>query len=206
MNCDSGEEPKNSLMEATTGRMLMSACGVTTSISCACKVMRSRMTRSIREKPTELVLQKLAHAADTAVAKVIDIVHCADAVRKVVKVVDGRENVVDRHGFADQTVAVFLDEHFLLLHIGGLVQNGAQLAEINFLVDAVFFGVKAEEIVCLDSAVGNYFDFLVVNGKVDEADTGFSVARATSGLIFSPAAHSNSPVSGATMSRAATKF
>ena len=29
MNWDSGEEPKNSLMAATTGRMLISACGVT---------------------------------------------------------------------------------------------------------------------------------------------------------------------------------
>ena len=33
MNCDSCEVPKNSLMEATTGRMLISVCGVMASTS-----------------------------------------------------------------------------------------------------------------------------------------------------------------------------
>ena len=41
--------PKNSLMEATTGRMLISVCGVMASTSCV--VMRSRTTRSIRDRP-----------------------------------------------------------------------------------------------------------------------------------------------------------
>lgn len=39
------------IQQVDYGRMLMSACGVTTSMSCACSVMRSRMTRSMREKP-----------------------------------------------------------------------------------------------------------------------------------------------------------
>ena len=51
MNWDSGEEPKNSLIAAITGRMFISAAGVTLSGSCACKVIRSLTTRSIREKP-----------------------------------------------------------------------------------------------------------------------------------------------------------
>src|SRR5207248_1706634 len=49
MNCESWLVPKNSLMEATTGRMLISVCGVMASTSCV--VMRSRTTRSIRARP-----------------------------------------------------------------------------------------------------------------------------------------------------------
>ena len=49
MNCESWLEPKNSLMEATIGRMLMSDCGVISSTSCV--VMRSRTTRSMRARP-----------------------------------------------------------------------------------------------------------------------------------------------------------
>ncbi len=49
MNCESCDVPKNSRMDATTGRMLMSVCGVIASTSCV--VMRSRTTRSIRDRP-----------------------------------------------------------------------------------------------------------------------------------------------------------
>jgi hypothetical protein len=49
MNWESWLVPKNSLMDATTGRMLMSVCGVMASTSWV--VMRSRTTRSIRERP-----------------------------------------------------------------------------------------------------------------------------------------------------------
>ena len=50
MNWLSWLEPKNSLMAATTGRMLMSVWGVIASTSWV--VMRSRTTRSMRERPT----------------------------------------------------------------------------------------------------------------------------------------------------------
>ena len=49
MNWDSWEEPKNSLMAATIGRMFTSDCGVISSGSCM--LMRSRTTRSIRDRP-----------------------------------------------------------------------------------------------------------------------------------------------------------
>ena len=49
MNCDNWLVPKNSLMAATTGRMLMSDIGVMASTSCV--VMRSRTTRSMRDSP-----------------------------------------------------------------------------------------------------------------------------------------------------------
>ncbi len=52
MNCDSCDVPKNSLMLATTGRMLISVCGVIASTSCV--VMRSRTTRSMRDRPIRI--------------------------------------------------------------------------------------------------------------------------------------------------------
>ena len=52
MNCESCEVPKNSLIAATTGRMLIRVCGVIASTSCV--VMRSRTTRSMRERPTRI--------------------------------------------------------------------------------------------------------------------------------------------------------
>jgi hypothetical protein len=50
MNCESCEVPKNSFTAATTGRMLISVCGVMASTSWV--VMRSRTTRSMRLSPT----------------------------------------------------------------------------------------------------------------------------------------------------------
>ena len=49
MNCDSWLVPKNSLIAATTGRMLINVWGVIASTSWV--VIRSRTTRSIRERP-----------------------------------------------------------------------------------------------------------------------------------------------------------
>ncbi len=52
MNWDSCEVPKNSLMLATTGRMLISVCGVIASTSWV--VMRSLTTLSIRLRPMRI--------------------------------------------------------------------------------------------------------------------------------------------------------
>ena len=81
MNCDSGEEPKNSLMAAVTGRMLMRDCGrnhvqILNGHALADNALHAG------EADAELVLQQLAHAAQTAVAQMVDIVHRADAVHR----------------------------------------------------------------------------------------------------------------------------
>ena len=52
MNWDSCDVPKNSLMEATTGRMLIRVCGVIASTSCV--VIRSFTTRSILDSPIRI--------------------------------------------------------------------------------------------------------------------------------------------------------
>ena len=49
MNCESWLVPKNSLMAATTGRMLISEVGVMDSTSWV--VIRSRTTLSMRDRP-----------------------------------------------------------------------------------------------------------------------------------------------------------
>ena len=52
MNWHSWLVPKNSLIAATTGRMLIRVCGVIASTSCV--VIRSRTTRSMRDRPTRI--------------------------------------------------------------------------------------------------------------------------------------------------------
>ena len=94
MNCDSCEEPKNSLIAATTGRMLISVCGVIASTSWV--VMRSRTTRSMRrEADAQLVLDELADGAHPAVAEVVDVVGevAGVAVVQLHEVGDRREDV-----------------------------------------------------------------------------------------------------------------
>src|SRR3982750_3867773 len=81
MNCDSWLVPKNSLMEATTGRMLIRVCGVIASPSWV--VIRSRAARSLR-------------GGQATVAEVVDVV---DAVVRLAgvqpdDVLDGGDDVV----------------------------------------------------------------------------------------------------------------
>ena len=73
MNCDSCDVPKNSLIAATTGRMLIRVWGVIASTSWV--VMRSRTTRSMRlTADAHLVLDQLADRADAAVGEVVLVV------------------------------------------------------------------------------------------------------------------------------------
>ena len=65
-------------MAAVTGRMLMRAWGVTTSKSWM--VIRSRITRSMREKPMRnWFCSSSPTRAQAAVAQVVDVVGGADA-------------------------------------------------------------------------------------------------------------------------------
>ena len=61
------------------------------------------------EANTELVLQKLAYAADAAVAEVVDIVLGADAVGKAVKVVYGSKHIVNNDVLGDKNIDVLGD-------------------------------------------------------------------------------------------------
>ena len=75
MNCDSCEDPKNSLMTAVTGFALMRSCGMSVSISW--RLMRSLIALHANRADAVLVLEQLAHRADAAVAEVVDVVDVA---------------------------------------------------------------------------------------------------------------------------------
>ncbi len=73
MNCDSCEEPKNSLMAATMGRMLISDCGVISSMLLGAHALTDDALHTAHAD-AELVLDELANGADAAVAEVVDVV------------------------------------------------------------------------------------------------------------------------------------
>ena len=60
------------------------------------------------EADAELVLQQLAHAAQAAVAQMVDVVGGADAVGQAVQVVDGGQHIVHDDVLGDQLVACIL--------------------------------------------------------------------------------------------------
>ena len=68
---------------------------------------------------TELVLQKLTHAAQTAVAQMVDIVHCADAARQVSDIGNGGDNIVNQDMARNQLIPAQtqLLFEFIRLHI-----------------------------------------------------------------------------------------
>ena len=93
MNWLSWLVPKNSLMAAVTGRMLIRLWGVIDSGSCV--VMRSLTTRSSRVNPDpDLVLDQLADGAHPAVAEVVDVV----GLHRHLGAVGRREGGRSRHG------------------------------------------------------------------------------------------------------------
>ncbi|GMA88013.1 hypothetical protein GCM10025868_32630 [Angustibacter aerolatus] len=70
-------------MEATTGRMLIRVCGVMASTSCV--VMRSRTTRSMRDRPVRTWFwMRLADRAQATVAEVVDVVDLDPEVDRLV--------------------------------------------------------------------------------------------------------------------------
>ena len=125
MNCESWLVPKNSFMAATTGRMLISVWGVIASTSWV--VMRSRTTRSIRERPdTDLVLDQLAHRAHTPVGEVVLVVEAVTrlALGQVEKVgACGQDLALGQHGLARHRAVQFDPEEGL-----ELADLGAELA------------------------------------------------------------------------------
>jgi len=73
MNCDNCDEPKNSRTAAAAGFALIRSCGITVSIST--ELIRSRIARSIRNKPTRYWFSINSPTERHApVAEVIDVV------------------------------------------------------------------------------------------------------------------------------------
>ena len=104
----------------------------------------------------ELVLQQLAHAAQAAVAQVVDVVLDGDAPGQAVHIVDGRENIVHNDMLGDQLVLVeenLVDE--LLPAV--LLQQLLQDAEPDPLFDlAGLKGIEVHIAAHIAHAVGDH--------------------------------------------------
>ena len=109
------------------------------------------------EADAELVLQQLAHAAQAAVAQMVDIVRGADAHGHAVQVVDGGHDVVHNDVLGNQVVDPVGDGFLPAVGRDGL-QHFLQNREMHLLPDAVFLGVKVHEGVHIDHVVGEHLD------------------------------------------------
>ena len=123
------------------------------------------------ETDAELVLQQLTHAADAAVAEMVDIVRLADAVREAAEIVRRGEDIVADDVLRHEKIHVLL-EHFLklfaliLLHVLAQEDEADALAQTElFLDDAAVLRIvvrEADEIGGIDHAVGEDADGLVL--------------------------------------------
>ena len=104
----------------------------------------------------ELVLKQLAHAAQAAVAQVVDVVLDGDAPAQAVHIVDGREDIVHDDVLGNQLVLVqddLVDE--LLAAV--LAQQLLEHAEAHPLLDAAGLqGVEVHIAVHVAHAVGGH--------------------------------------------------
>ena len=117
------------------------------------------------EADAELVLDQLAHAAQAAVAQVVDVVRGADVVGQTVQVVDGGHDVGHGDVVGDQLLLGAADR-FLQLAALVLLQQLAQHGEGDHLVDAHLRGVEAGEggeALLVHHVVGEYHHQLAVH-------------------------------------------
>ncbi len=162
------------------------------------------------EADAELVLQQLTDAADAAVAQMVDVIGGADAVVQAVQIVDGstgcRSTVTVR---LMRLVVVAAQQLLLLLHIGGGVEDLADLGKVGALIDTASASTsKLKKFWALTQPLE-----MTMNGRgsspffstrmVTRVTPALSISSALAMLIFSPLAASSSPVSGAMMSSAA---
>ena len=117
----------------------------------------------------ELVLQQLAHAAETAVAQMVDVVLVAHAVSQAVEIVDGGQDVVHRDVLGKQIVQPI--RHCLLQLLAGiLLQQLLEDRDTDTLGDTHFLGVEVHEGGHVHHVVGKDLDgraFHVDNRLVD---------------------------------------
>ena len=109
------------------------------------------------EADAELILQQLAHAAQTAVAQVVDVVRGAHAEGQAVEVVDGRHNVVHGDMLGHQLVHAVTDEVEKVLLAQGiglpLVQQLLEHPAAHLFGDAGLGGVEVHKLGHVHHAV-----------------------------------------------------
>ncbi len=112
----------------------------------------------------ELVLEQLAHAAQAAVAQMVDVVRGAYAHGQAVEVVDGGHHVLNDDVLGDQVVHALPDGLLEVLPlIGVLLQQLTQHVEAHLLVHpADLLGVEGDKIRHVYHAVGEHLDHMVL--------------------------------------------
>ena len=121
----------------------------------------------------ELVLQQLAHAAQAAVAEVVDVVLRDKAAGQRVHIVDGGEDIVDNDVLGHQLVGMeltLLDELLALV----LAQQILQHTKAHALLDAALLArVKVHIVAHVAHLVGEHADHVAVfelHGDLADAD------------------------------------
>ena len=96
MNCESCEVPKNSLIAATTGRMLISVCGRDGLDVLGGHALPDHPLHA-GQAQADLVLDELPDAPDPAVAEVVDVVDLVALLARVQlhQVLDGLQHVLE---------------------------------------------------------------------------------------------------------------
>ena len=121
------------------------------------------------EADAELILEQLAHAAQAAVAQMVDIVGIAHPVGQTVEVIDGRHDIVHNDVLGNQVVQVVLDglNQVLALVLG---QQVLEDGVAHPLGDAVFLRVEVHKVLHVHHVVGEHLDrrpVQVQDGLVD---------------------------------------
>ena len=121
------EEPKNSRTAAAAGLALIRSCGMTVSMST--ELIRSRIARSIRNRPSAiLILHQFADRTDASIAEMIDIVDLAAAVLEIDQDLDDADDVLraqhaDRVGYIGEAKARI---HLDAAHSGKVIAFGIE--------------------------------------------------------------------------------
>ena len=112
---------------------------------------------------TQLVLQKLAYASQTAVAKVVDVVCCADVMRQAEKVVDGRENIRGGDVSRAEIVNALFGDIFDLVQISSrFLHDLAENAVLHLFGGSDIGKIISDNVSGVNRAVGEHLDLVGV--------------------------------------------
>ena len=95
----------------------------------------------------ELVLQKLTHAADTAVTQMVDVVDFAHFHRQIVDIVDRSKNICFNNMFRNKVISPGDDHIIQCVAFQVLLQDLLDYAETDLFIDAQCLGIHIGEIV-----------------------------------------------------------
>ena len=121
-----------------------------------------------RHANADLVLQQLAHAADAAVAEMVDVIRAADAIGHSDQVADGGYDVVRHNMAGDQVVYMCLEECLqgFLVHVLRLRKQLHQGRVMHLLIQACFLGVERQIRRSIHEVVAKHLDLFVFHRKV----------------------------------------